>query len=416
MSFFQPDPDAKPPTYTTATITVSSVPPTSDSERAPLLANRHYPAPSTATIENSTSQATLRQQQDQWTPPPLFFWVQLSLLCCVFLAGFDGTVTASTCAAIGSSFGRADMASWITTAYLLTATAIQPLYGRLSDIFGRRSCLLFASLCFATGCLGCASARDMVSLALSRAVTGVDGGGLMTMATITNSDLIPSHKRGLYQAAINVLHGVGSISGASLGGVLADSFGWRTCFAFQVPIALVAVWIARWAVPATSATAPSAVRVNKKDDVKEVSSMGGGIFTPHSSAGEVVEYDTEQQVDNEEEQLSKWNQVDFLGAALLVAGLGTQLAVLSLGGNELPWASPITLSMFVLAMVLLMLFIVIEARTDAVPIMPLRIMSNPATVGLLVSNVCLGMVGYGVCLPIAQSRASIFQYKLTKFI
>ena len=178
MTFFHPDPDAKSPAYTTSTAAAASLPTTPDSETSPLLANRHYPAP----VDSTTpAQSDSTDQQQPWTPPPLFPWIQFALLSCVFLAGFDGTVTASTYAAIGSSFGRADMASWITTAYLLTATAIQPLYGRLSDIFGRRSCLLFASLCFATGCLGCAAARDMVSLALARAVTGVGGGGLMTM-------------------------------------------------------------------------------------------------------------------------------------------------------------------------------------------------------------------------------------------
>jgi len=90
-------------------------------------------------------------------------------------------VTASTYASISSEFRASEMASWITTAYLLTSTAMQPLYGRFSDIFGRRICLIFATVCFATGCIGCAAATDMVFLALMRGLTGIGGGGLMTM-------------------------------------------------------------------------------------------------------------------------------------------------------------------------------------------------------------------------------------------
>lgn len=100
----------------------------------------------------------------------------------VFLAGFDGTVTASTYAAISSHFGASSFASWITTSYLLTSTAVQPLYGRFSDIFGRRICLLLAAAAFGLGCLGCAVATDVIMLDLMRALAGIGGGGLMTMS------------------------------------------------------------------------------------------------------------------------------------------------------------------------------------------------------------------------------------------
>jgi MFS family permease len=99
----------------------------------------------------------------------------------VFLAGFDGTVTASTYAVISSEFHGSNLASWITTAYLVTSTALQPLYGRFSDIFGRRLCLFVATILFGLGCFGCAVSPDLGMLILMRAVTGMGGGGLMTM-------------------------------------------------------------------------------------------------------------------------------------------------------------------------------------------------------------------------------------------
>lgn len=99
----------------------------------------------------------------------------------VYLYGLDSTITASTYATISSDFGAANSASWLTTSYLVTSTAFQPLYGRVSDIFGRRLCFFISTVTFAAGCLGCAVARDVVALNCMRALTGFGGGGLMTM-------------------------------------------------------------------------------------------------------------------------------------------------------------------------------------------------------------------------------------------
>lgn len=99
----------------------------------------------------------------------------------VFLSGFDGTITASTYAVISSEFNAANTASWLTTSYLITSTAFQPLYGRFSDIFGRRASFFTATITFMIGCLGCGIAKDIVFLNLMRALTGIGGGGLMTM-------------------------------------------------------------------------------------------------------------------------------------------------------------------------------------------------------------------------------------------
>ena len=99
----------------------------------------------------------------------------------VFLYGFDTTITAATYAVISSEFDAANTASWLTTSYLLTSTAFQPLYGRFSDIFGRRACFFVSTVSFALGCLGCGLARDIIFLNCMRGLCGFGGGGLMTM-------------------------------------------------------------------------------------------------------------------------------------------------------------------------------------------------------------------------------------------
>lgn len=111
--------------------------------------------------------------------------------------------------------------------YFLTLTSCQPLYGKLSDIFGRKECLLFAYLVFGLGCLGCGLAQSMTQLCVARGVAGVGGGGMTAVVSILVSDIVPLRDRGVWQGYINVIYAAGTATGAPLGGVLADSIGWR---------------------------------------------------------------------------------------------------------------------------------------------------------------------------------------------
>ena len=121
---------------------------------------------------------------EAWSPPPGFFWIEAAIMFNVYLYGFDTTITASTYAVISSEFDAANTASWLTTSYLVTSTAFQPLYGRFSDIFGRRACFFVSTVTFSLGCLGCGLAGGIVMLNCMRALTGFGGGGLMTMGPL----------------------------------------------------------------------------------------------------------------------------------------------------------------------------------------------------------------------------------------
>ncbi|KAJ0161179.1 putative transporter, partial [Colletotrichum tanaceti] len=238
---------------------------------------------------------------EAWKPPRGFRWIELGIMANVFLYGFDGTITAATYAVISSEFDAANTASWLTTSYLVTSTAFQPLYGRFSDIFGRRVCFFVSSVTFGLGCLGCGLTRDVVSLNCMRALTGVGGGGLMTMATIVNSDMIPFHKRGMYQALQIGIFGFGAVAGASFGGSIADHIGWRWCFLLQVPISISALVL-------------------------------GALVIKNPEGGFDMGTNDYRAI---------WSRVDVSGALLLVVAISVQLVGLSLGGNELPWGSPV---------------------------------------------------------------------------
>lgn len=298
-------------------------------------------------------------EEQSWKPPRGFFWIELAIFANVFLYGFDGTITAATYAVISSDFNAANTASWLTTSYLVTSTAFQPLYGRFSDIFGRRICFFVSTVTFAAGCLGCGLAQDVVTVNVMRALTGFGGGGLMTMATIINSDMIPFRRRGMYQALQNTIWGFGMISGASFGGAIADAIGWRWAFFLQVPVSVIAFGLGFLVI---------------KDPVEI-----------HSASG------------LSKELLAK---VDFLGAFVLVSALSIQLVGLSLGGNDLPWSSGWVIGSLVGSIALLAGFFAIEAKTGAIPIIPLRMFKRKLSLLIQLTNLCAGIAAYAVSASI----------------
>lgn len=159
-------------------------------------------SPGRGSLEDSApreDQPLLRAPDEAtWSPPRGFLWIELAIMANVFLYGFDSTITAATYAVISSEFDSANTASWLTTSYLVTSTAFQPLYGRVSDIFGRRICFFISTITFAAGCLGCGLAKNVVLLNCMRALTGFGGGGLMTMGESTQPVLCRS-------ASVNVV-------------------------------------------------------------------------------------------------------------------------------------------------------------------------------------------------------------------
>jgi MFS family permease len=116
---------------------------------------------------------------------------------------------------------------FVAPRYFLTLTSFQPLYGKLSDIFGRKECLLFAYAVFGIGCVACGLAQDIAQLCIARAVSGIGGGGMNAVVSILLTDLVPLTDRGIWQGYLNIVSCVGTAIGGPLGGFLAESVGWR---------------------------------------------------------------------------------------------------------------------------------------------------------------------------------------------
>jgi MFS family permease len=157
----------------------------------------------------------------------------------VFLGALDQTVIATLSAPISTSFNSLSLLSWLASAYLIANAACQPISGRLTDIFSRRTGLVVSNVLFGVGNLMCGLAETEWTMIAGRVVAGMGGGGLMAISTFVASDLVPLRKRGVIQGIGNLCYGSGAGFGGLFGGWINDTWGWRVAFLSQVPFVAV---------------------------------------------------------------------------------------------------------------------------------------------------------------------------------
>ena len=151
------------------------------------------------------------------------FWLIFGgVMANYFVGSVDSTIMVSSHPVITSYFNSANSASWLSTAFLLTSTAFQPVFGRLSDTIGRKPPYIFCLVVFLVATIWCALAQSMSSFIAARALCGLGAGGMISLGSIITSDLVPIEIRGAYQSYINIIFGAGSMMGAALGGAIAE--------------------------------------------------------------------------------------------------------------------------------------------------------------------------------------------------
>ncbi|KAK2627687.1 hypothetical protein QTJ16_002333 [Diplocarpon rosae] len=275
------------------------------------------------------------------------FWLIFGgVLAAQFVACFDGTIMVSSHPVITSYFHRSNSASWLSTAFLLTSTSFQPLFGRLSDTIGRKPPYIFSMMLFLLATVWCALAQSMTSFILARALCGLGAGGMMAMGAIITSDLVPIEIRGAYQSYINIVYGAGSALGAATGGAIADSLGWRWEFGVQVPLMAVALFIAYLNVPRKLGLAEGSAKKSVWEAMK--------VF-------------------------------DYQGSALLTTSVTFLILGLNLGGNVYAWSHPLVISSLVTFAVCFPAFIWVESKVP-LPIMPLDLVTRYPRAGISLSN------------------------------
>jgi EmrB/QacA subfamily drug resistance transporter len=244
------------------------------------------------------------------------------LLLGVFLAALDQTMVTTALPVIVGELGSLDKLSWVVTAYLLTATVVVPLWGKMSDQLGRRIVFQAAIALYVLGSIFCGLAQDLPQLVIARAIQGLGGGGLMSLAFIILGDIVSPRERGRYMGYIAATWAFASVAGPLFGGFIVDNSSWRWIFFVKVPFGIAALLVAN-----------KALRVP---------------FQRRS------------------------RQIDFLGAGLLVVAMSCILLAVSLGGQEHPWGSPIIVGLGVAGAALTGVFLLCE-RHAVEPIVPLRL-------------------------------------------
>jgi MFS family permease len=168
-----------------------------------------------------------------------FYLVMFAMCLAVFIGGLDGTIVVVAMPQIAKEFDALSLISWIFLAFLLTQTAGTPLWGRACDMMGRKNAMLFAIGSFVVGSIACALSTTFPLLAIFRAVQGIGGGGLMSVALVLLADIVPPNQRGAYLAPINSMFALSSVVGPIVGGFITDGPGWRWCFWINVPIGAI---------------------------------------------------------------------------------------------------------------------------------------------------------------------------------
>ena len=288
------------------------------------------------------------------------------LLLGMFLAALDQTIVSTAMRTIADELNGQTAQAWVTTSYLITSTISTPLYGKLSDSYGRKPFYLFAIGVFLVGSLLCGTATDIYQLAAYRAVQGVGAGGLMSLAFAIVGDLVSPRERGRYQAYFMGVFGTSSVLGPVLGGALAGqetllgTDGWRWIFYVNVPIGLAAL-----------------VVVTKK------------LHLPRRRSTHAI---------------------DYVGAVLLSTAI-VPVLLLAEKGREWGWTSGLSLGLLTLGGASLVAFVPWEARMQEAAILPLRMFRNrvfviSSTVALLVGTAMFGaLVGLPLYLQIVKSQS-----------
>ncbi|KAM3537971.1 hypothetical protein ARSEF1564_009113 [Beauveria bassiana] len=277
--------------------------------------------------------------------PTRFWLIFAQILSALFIACLDGTVMASSHPVIASHFRAAHAASWLSTAFLLAMTALQPLLGRLSDSLGRKPLFVGGVGLLALGTTGCAVAPTLGAFVAARVVCGVGAGAAIALGSIITSDLVPIERRSSFQALFNATWGAGSAIGAATGGWLAETVGWRWEFGIQVPPLLLIFGASFVAIP---------------DDI--------GLWGKPAKT-----------------VLQALREFDLVGSGLSTATTTALILTLNLGGNILPWSHPIVVASIVVFAVSFPAFLWVESRT-AKPIMPLHLVTKMPHANLIFGN------------------------------
>ncbi|KAK5788552.1 hypothetical protein VI817_009510 [Penicillium citrinum] len=301
------------------------------------------PDSSHADLANQNGAQIVFNEQTNYVPKRTIITIFLACSTVDLLALMDQTTLASSLSIIGNALGASDQTSWISGGYFVTSTCFQLIYGKLSDIWSRKIILFVGLGIFFIGSLAASLAQNVTQLIVFRALTGVGGGGLMTVAQMIVSDVVPLRERGKYQgilgAVVAIANGIGPVIGGALASISHDS--WR--------------WIFRLNLPLTALTT---------------------IFVLFFMPLRKVEGDWKL----------KLKAIDFFGALLALGGTAVLLLGLNWGGGEYQWNSAHVIATLVVGFAISVAFVLWQWKGARIPLVPMHIFR-----GRIVNGACLTM-------------------------
>ena len=274
----------------------------------------------------------------------IFSGLMLGLL----LAALDQTIVATAALKIVGELGGVESLSWVVTAYMLAATVSVPLYGKISDIYGRKRIFQAAIVIFLIGSALSGAAQSMLQLVFFRALQGLGAGGLISLTMAIIGDILSPRERGRYQGYLGAVFAFASVVGPLLGGFFSDNLSWRWIFYINLPIGAVALLVTSFALDLP--------------------------FTQRN------------------------HEIDYTGAALLSTGATSLLLALVWGGTTYAWGSSMIIGLLVVAAIATGLFVVQERRASE-PILPQHLFRNSiftvgSALGFLVGIAMFGAIVY----------------------
>ncbi|KAF8951850.1 hypothetical protein BGZ52_009420 [Haplosporangium bisporale] len=277
--------------------------------------------------------------------------VFVGLMLGVFLSSLDQTIVNVCTTKIANEFNALTEIPWVGTSYLLTSTCFQPLYGKFSDIFGRKPTFLFAITVFLIGSALCGAAQSMIMMIVARGIAGMGAGGIMSLVMIIITDIVSLRDRGKYQGMIGAVFGLSSVIGPLLGGVFVDKASWRWAFFINLPIGAITL----------------AVVIKL-------------LHLPHAM-GSFKE---------------KVKRIDILGSITLIIGLVMILLPLNWGGSTYEWNSPIVIGLMVGGFAVIGVFLLIEWKQALEPIIPFYLFKTRTNNAVFLTSFFIGMGFFGI--------------------
>jgi EmrB/QacA subfamily drug resistance transporter len=273
------------------------------------------------------------------------------LMTGMLLAALDQTIVSTALPTIVGELGGLDHLSWVVTAYLLTSTAATPIFGKVSDLHGRRRLFQFAIVTFLVGSGLSGLAQNMGQLILFRAMQGVGGGGLIAMTQVIVGDVVSPRERGRYMGYIGSVFALSSVVGPLLGGYFADDLSWRWIFYINIPVGIVALFV-----------------TNSALDLP---------FKRHD------------------------HPIDYVGSGLLIGAVTCIVLVTTWGGTEYEWSSPEIIGLSLAGIVSMSLFVWQERRAPE-PILPLRLFRDSIFTVSSAASFLVGLTMFGsiIFLPV----------------